>query len=106
MKLLRYVLDAGGEVRIPAVDAPQTNFNTADEAVQLALNWELEVTRQINSLMEIALSENDYLARHFLDWFVEEQLEEVNKMEKLLKVVRSAGERNLYMMEAYITHLE
>ncbi len=104
MKLLKYVLDAGGEVHIPPIDAPKSSFSSGEEAVELALKWELEVTQQINSLMEIALSENDYLGRQFLDWFVNEQLEEVSKMDKLLRVVKSVGDRNLYMLEAYLSH--
>ena len=106
MKLLRYVLDAGGEVHIPPIDAPVSRFSNAEEAVGAALQWETEVTRQINSLMEISLRENDYLARQFLDWFVNEQLEEVNKMDKLLKIVKGVGDRNLYMLEAYISHMD
>jgi ferritin len=105
MKLLKYVLEAGGTVAIPAVSAPQVSFSSAEEAVALALKWENDVTSQINSLMDIAVSEKDYLARQFLDWFVNEQLEEVTKMDKLLRVVRGVGERNLYMLEAYISHL-
>lgn len=106
MKLLKYVLEAGGSVAIPAVAAPQASFASAEEAVALALKWELDVTQQINDLMDIAVSEKDYLARQFLDWFVNEQLEEVTKMDKLLRIVRGVGERNLYMLEAYISHLE
>jgi len=106
MKLLRYVLDAGGEVHIPAIEAPVSRFASAEEAVGAALQWETDVTRQINHLMEMALRENDYLARQFLDWFVNEQLEEVNKMDKLLKIVKGVGDRNLYMLEAYISHME
>jgi ferritin len=37
---------------------------------------------------------------------VDEQLEEVTKMEQLLSVVRRAGERNLLMVEAYLAHLD
>lgn len=106
MKLLKYVLEAGGELHIPPVDAPKSNFVSAEEAVGAALRWELDVTDQINNLMSIAMSENDYLGRNFLDWFVEEQLEEVSKMDKLLRVVKGVGERNLYMIEAYLSHAD
>lgn len=106
MKLLKYVLDAGGEVHIPPIDAPKSNFASAEEAVSGALHWEMDVTDNFNNLMEIALGEKDYLARQFLDWFVNEQLEEVSKMDKLLRVVKSVGDRNLYMLEAYLSHMD
>jgi bacterioferritin B len=54
--------------------------------------------------MDIAATEGDYLAQGFLQWFVDEQLEEVTKMQRLLGVIRMAGERNLLSVEAYLVH--
>ena len=61
---------------------------------------------QIRQLMDLAVAQNDYLAQNFLQWFVDEQLEEVRKMDQLLSVIRRAGERNLLMVEAYLVHLD
>ncbi|HEY9088917.1 MAG TPA: ferritin [Anaerolineaceae bacterium] len=104
MKLAHYVVETGAQLAIPAVEAPKVTFSSAEEAIQAALNWETEVTRQINNLMDIAVAEKDYLAREFLDWFVVEQLEEVTSMEKLLRIAQRAGERNIIMLEAYLSH--
>src|SRR5215207_1954983 len=106
LKFVHYVLDTQGELRIPAVAAPKQTFATAEEAAQAALTWETEVTGQINRLMDLAVSKNDYLAQNFLQWYVDEQLEEVMKMEQLLSVIRRAGERNLLMVEAYLVHID
>ena len=64
----------------------------------------MEVTRRINDLMTLAISQKDYLGQDFLRWFVTEQLEEVTTMENMLKIVQQAGERNLIMLEAYLIH--
>ena len=104
MKFIKYVVDAGGEVRIPAVAAPVFTFKTVEEAVKLSLDWELEVTRRINALMDIAVAQKDYMGQDMLRWFVTEQLEEVSSMDNLLKVVKLTGERNLIMIEAYLSH--
>lgn len=106
MKFVHYILETGGKLQIPAVAAPKPEFASAEEAVQAALNWEIEVTGQINALMDIAVEAKDYLGQSFLRWFIDEQLEEVAKMEQLLGVVRNAGDKNLFMMEAYLAHLE
>ena len=74
--------------------------------MQAALTWEEDVTKQITSLMDLAVKQNDYLAQSFLQWFIDEQLEEVVKMDRLLNVVRKSGERNLLMVEAYLVHIE
>jgi ferritin len=106
MKFVKYVLDTKGDLKIPAIAAPTPTFATAEAAVQAALAWEQGVTRQITGLMDLAAKQNDYLATSFLQWFIDEQLEEVVKMDRLLNVIRQSGERNLLMVEAYLVHIE
>jgi ferritin len=106
MKFLHYLLETQASLQIPAIHAPKHNFSSAEEAVAAALDWEVEVTGQIHNLMKIAVEKNDYLSQSFLRWYVDEQLEEINKMDQLLSVVRRAGEKNLIMVEAYLAHLE
>ncbi len=104
MKFVKYIMETGGELKLPAIPAGKTAFTTAEEAVQYALDWEWEVTRRINALMDLAIKQNDHLGREFLGWFVTEQLEEISTMDNLLRVVKQSGEKNLLMMEAYIAH--
>ena len=106
MKFVQYLLDTKGGLEIPAVAAPTRTFASAEAAVEAALNWEKDVTAQITALMDIAVKENDYLAQSFLQWFIDEQLEEVVKMDRLLGVIKQSGERNLLMVEAYLVHIE
>jgi ferritin len=101
MKFLHYILEAGGNVSIPAIPKARDDFKSAEDAVQAALDWEKEVTEQINGLMDIAVSEKDYIAQEFLNWYVAEQLEEVSKMSTILGVIRRAGD-NLLMAEQYV----
>lgn len=104
MKFVRYILDAGGQVAIPAIPAPRHEFTSAEEAVGLALEWEYTVTKQINALLERASSERDYVAHDFLEWFAREQLEEVSSMDTLLKMVRRSGESGLIQVENALAH--
>ncbi len=99
MRFVKYLVDAGGTVAIPAIPAVQSGFASAEAAVQLSLDRELRVTKQINGLMDRAIKENDHLAHNMLEWFVEEQLEEVSSMESLLRMVRRAGEAGLLFVE-------
>ncbi len=103
-KFVHYVVDAGGVVEVPAVPAPRAAFQNVEEALRLSLDWELDVTRKINGLMALAIEQKDYIAQDFLRWFVTEQLEEVRTMDELVKIAQRAGERNLIMLEAYLSH--
>lgn len=102
LKFVKFLVDAGGRVAIPAIPAPRSDFKTAEEAVALSVSWEETVTRQIYGLVDLAKTDNNYIAIRFLDWFVTEQLEEVSSMSQLLSIVQRAGNDNLLFVEDYL----
>jgi ferritin len=102
MRFVHYIVDAGGAVRIPAIAAPKADFRSAEEAIQLSLDWEQAVTAQINKLVDQAHQEKDHLTRDMLTWFTKEQLEEVSSMDTLLRVVQRAGQANLLYVEEFV----
>ena len=65
------------------------------------MNWEKQVTQQINAMVELAVKQSDYLTQNFLNWFVSEQLEEMSTMDTLVKAARRAGD-NLLFVEEYV----
>lgn len=103
MKFVKFINDVGGRVRIPDLPAPKADFASAEDAVAKALSWEEEVTRQIYDLVEIAKEDRNYVGVRFLDWFVEEQLEEVTTMNDVLSVIRRAGPDRLLFVEEYLS---
>jgi ferritin len=100
MMIVQYLLDAGLDVRIPGVEAPQTEFADAVAPVALALEQERRVTDQISELTSLARSEGDLVGEQFLHWFLQEQREEVASMSSLLAVVQRAD--NLLLVEEYL----
>lgn len=102
MKFFHYIIEAGGDVEVPAIAKPESEIGSAEKAFQMSLDWELEVTSQINNLMRMAVEESDYISQDFMRWFVTEQLEEVSSMEEMLQVVRRAGEERLFYVENYL----
>ncbi|RMH20456.1 MAG: ferritin [Acidobacteria bacterium] len=104
MKFVRFLLDAGARVVLPAVPAPTSDFDSARAAVALSLKWEEEVTQQIYDLVELCQKERNHIALRFLDWFVTEQLEEVSTMSTLLGIVERAGDNLLYVEDYLARH--
>jgi ferritin len=104
MRLVKYLTDVNGHVAIPSIPAPQDHFASAEEAVRCALDSELRVTQQINELVGLAIQHNDYMTKNMLDWFVNEQLEEVSSVETLLGMVRRAGDSGLLLVENYLAN--
>ena len=102
MMMVQYLLDAGLDAIVPGVEAPQTTFGDAVEPVRLALEQERRVTEQIAELAQIARAENDLVGEQFLQWFLQEQREEVASMSALLSVVERATDANLLLVEEYL----
>jgi bacterioferritin B len=102
MMIVRYLLDAGLDVEIPGVEAPQTSFADARAPVALALEQEKRVTEQIAGLVALAREENDLVGEQFLHWFLQEQREEIASMSELLTIVERASESNILLAEDYL----
>jgi bacterioferritin B len=104
LRFIKYVVDAGGAVVIPAIAAPKARFKTAEAAVQLSYDQEVKVTHQINALVALARKQDDYITINFLQWFLTEQLEEVSSMDNLLKILQRAGD-NLLQADEYLARV-
>ena len=99
MIMIQYLLDAGQEVVIPGVDAPQAAFSGLSAPVALALDQEKRVSAQCADLVRVAREEGDYAGEQFMQWFIKEQIEEVATMSTLLRVVERAGDDALRVEE-------
>ena len=104
LKFVHYMTEVGGDVRILEIPAANYDVSSAEQAFQMSLDWEKEVTRRIYAMMDQAISDKDYASQAFLQWYVTEQVEEESSMETMLQVVRKAGEKSLLTVEAYMTH--
>ena len=103
MKFVHHILDTGGKVNVPALEATPKDVNSAEQAVKMALDWEKTVTEQINALQALATEEGDYAAQGFLSWFSSEQVEEVSSMSELLHTIERAGADHLLLVESFIS---
>lgn len=103
LKILDYVLEVGGTVELHPLPAPRQEYPTVLGAIEAALEHEKKVTQQIHDLCTLAESEKDYGTRNFLNWYVEEQIEEVSSMQQLADVARMCGEA-LLQLEMYVSH--
>ncbi len=101
LKFVHYIPTVEGHVELQGISAAPAKYETPLAAIEAALAHERKVTQQINDLMTLAESEKDYATRAFLQWFVTEQVEEVETQLQLSQVARIAGER-LLQLEAYV----
>ncbi|MFQ5592495.1 MAG: ferritin [Phycisphaerae bacterium] len=103
MKIVRYVHDVGGTVTLDAIAKPSCEFSSPEAVVRKALESERRIAKMINDLLTFAESEKDHATRSFLQWFVDEQVEEVASMRDLLSLVQMACQ-NMLQVEARVRH--
>ena len=104
-KFTNYVRDARGKVVIPVIKAQKSEFATGEEVFQDAFDREIETTKKIYAIRDLAWKAGDHATFEMLAWFVTEQVEEENLTDKLLSVVRGFGEKHLFLIEAYLSHM-
>jgi len=92
MKIFDHLLDRGGKVQLHPIGGPPAQFATPREVFDQAHRHEKEVTASINGLYGLAVDERDFASRVFLDWFVQEQVEEEKTSGLLAEQLRMVGD--------------
>lgn len=101
LKFFDYLAERGGRVMLGAIEKPETNWESPLAVFEEVLSHERHVTSLINNLIDIAIEEKDHAAKSFLNWFIDEQVEEEATAENLLhqlKLVEGDG-RGLLMLD-------
>jgi ferritin len=101
MMMVQYLLDKDVRPPIPGVGEVKSDFKSALEPLELALQQEITVTKQVETLARTARDENDYIGEQFMQWFLKEQVEEVAAMNTLVNVAKRAGD-NLFHLEDFL----
>lgn len=84
MDIAKFVIDRGGRVTMPAVEAVKNDWESPKEIMEYTLRHEQEVTEMINRLADVAEKENDRASAHFIDKFIDEQVEEERSVQDIL----------------------
>lgn len=91
MKMYDYVMASGGRARMLAIEAPQFSWTSPVDAFQHVYNHERVVTGLIHKLVDVAIAEKDEATKSFLQWYVDEQVEEEESSDMVLNKVKAAG---------------
>ncbi|AUH67398.1 ferritin [Gordonia sp. PS3] len=101
MMIVQYFLDRDIDVKIPAADAPITEFDDYRGPIELALKQEKIVTQQIVDLAKTARDSGDYLGEQFMQWFLKEQVEEVATI-TTLQTIADRANGNIFDLENFV----
>ncbi|HOQ04402.1 MAG TPA: ferritin [Anaerohalosphaeraceae bacterium] len=101
MKFYHHIVERGGRVKLGAIAAPPTDWESPLKMFEEVLKHERHVTALIHKLVETAAQEKDYAAGVFLQWFVSEQVEEEAAAELVLAKIKMVQDSKggLYMLD-------
>ncbi|HOK66906.1 MAG TPA: ferritin [Anaerohalosphaeraceae bacterium] len=101
VKFYHHIVERGGRVKLGAIAAPPAEWESPAKMFEEVLKHERHVTALIHKLVETAAQEKDYAAGVFLQWFVNEQVEEEAAAELILSKIKMIQDSKggLYMLD-------
>jgi ferritin len=101
MKIYHFIHSRRGTVALLPLPAPKQDWQSPQDAIEVALAHEQKVTASIDSIVKLARAEGDYATDSFLQWFVDEQVEEEEVVDDLLQKLSYIGDfrPGLYLLD-------
>ena len=101
MKFFDFIQKIGGRVILEQIDKPQSEWESPQKAFEEALAHEEYITKHINELTDLAIAERDHSTKTFLQWYVDEQVEEEAVANDIVQKFNLIGDSKsgLYMLD-------
>ncbi|MGB4204045.1 MAG: ferritin [Bacteroidales bacterium] len=92
LKIVKYLNDRGGHAKLCSLEQPALEFTSLKSLFDEVLKHEVLVTNSINELVHLCMEVRDYTTLNFLQWFVQEQIEEESLVKGVIDKLNLAGE--------------
>ena len=101
LKIYDFIHDRDGEVTLLPLAAPVTKWDSPTATFATALEYERQNSSKIHDLCDLAMTEKDHASLAFLQWFVNEQVEEEAVAHDLLQKLKMVADSNagLFMVD-------
>lgn len=91
-KMLEFLDEHNCSTKISGIENVLTTYSSPRDVFEKAYAHELQVTKWITDIYKLAIKEGDIASQQFLDWYIEEQREEEDKMFERLNRLKLAGD--------------
>ncbi len=105
LKFIKYVNERGGTALLPAFKQPPVKFKSVHDMFKDVLKHEQFISASINEVLAVANDEKDYATSNWIQWFVNEQIQEESSARIILDKLALAGESGLYFLDRDIMAL-
>ncbi len=105
LKMVRYINDRDGKAMIPGIKKPPTDFGDVFVMFDQVFAHEKFISGSINEIIAVCIAENDYTTQNWIQWFVNEQIEEEASVKGIIDKLKLVGKNNLYIFDRDILSL-
>lgn len=101
LKIYNHIIERGGRATMMPIAGPKTEWSKPLEMFQDAYKHEQLVTSLINNIATLAIDEKDHATASFMQWFINEQVEEEASADAIVQKLKLMGDSGpaLYMMD-------
>ena len=101
MKMFNYILSRGEDVKLQAIKEPPIEWESPLQVFEETLKHEQHITERINYLVDIAEEVKDRATYNFLQWFIDEQVEEEENDREIIDRLKLIGDskNGLFMLD-------
>lgn len=100
-KIFDFLIDRKGTVHLDKIEKPELNFETPLELFEFIYEHEQSITQAIMCVAQQAEEECDRTTLMFIDWYINEQVEEEYNVLKIIKKLKQFGTdgSSLYLID-------
>ena len=99
MKFYRYLNDRDVKVELKALEQPHCDYSSVIEVFKASLAQEQRVTGQIHALYSKAQEVRDHETTNFLNWFLDEQVEEEKQVRDMIDRLELVGDSPVGLLQ-------
>ena len=101
MLIYDFLINRGEKVVLTAVDAPPKSWENSLSVMEEVLKHEVYVTGLINNIISIAEEVKDRATISYMNWFIDEQVEEEANSQDIISKLKLIGEDKsaLYLLD-------
>jgi ferritin len=99
LKLIHYINERGGHALIPTFKEPPKIQKGIREMFEEVLKHEQYISASINKIVAKTIEEQDFTTQHWVQWYVNEQIEEEAQVMAILDKLKLLGNNNIYLFD-------
>ena len=99
LKFINYIGERDCHAIIPEFKKPPLDYGNVSDMFDEVLKHEQYISASINEIVSVSLDEKDFTTNSWIQWFVNEQIEEEATVRGIIDKLKLGGKSNMYLFD-------